>query len=235
MDAAHLRRGGQTANARWGNSAAILTGDYLFARASDIVADLGPECVRIQARTFSRLVQGQLSETVGPGECEPVSHYLAVVADKTGSLIATSAQLGARMSGAGEKAERLLAAFGERIGVAFQLSDDVLDVASEATQSGKAPGTDLRAGVPTLPVLLALRADDAAAGFLRRLLDSDLSDDDVLAEALQVLRGSPAMATARREVAERAETARRLLDPLPDIPARAALAALCDLVVSRTG
>ena len=101
MDEAELRRGSDSANARWGNTVAILVGDLLFARASDIVAELGPEFVQLQARTFSRLVQGQIAETVGPADGQdPLDHYLQVVADKTGSLIATSALFGAKLSGA---------------------------------------------------------------------------------------------------------------------------------------
>src|SRR3712207_9380742 len=100
MDEAVVRRGAPSANSRWSNSIAILTGDLLFARASDLVADLGPEAVRIQARTFERLVTGQIRETVGPqpGE-DAVAHHLAVLADKTGSLVATSARFGPGLAG----------------------------------------------------------------------------------------------------------------------------------------
>ena len=99
MDEAPLRRGAPSANARWDNTVAILTGDFLFARASDLLADLGPEAVRIQARTFERLVTGQIRETVGPADGQdPLDHYLSVLADKTGSLIATSGRFGAMLS-----------------------------------------------------------------------------------------------------------------------------------------
>ncbi|HSK27904.1 MAG TPA: polyprenyl synthetase family protein [Jiangellales bacterium] len=235
MDEAALRRGAPSANARWSNSVAILTGDYLFARASDIVADLGPECVRLQARTFERLVRGQLRETVGPPEgADPLEHYLSVLADKTGSLIATSARFGAMLSGAGPEVVDVVTRYGERIGVAFQLADDVLDIASESTESGKTPGTDLREGVPTLPVHYALRSDDPGDSRLRRLLSAPVTDDDVHAEVLDALRAHPAMEQARREVARWAGEARDTLDPLPDGPARRALQALCDGVVDRT-
>ena len=156
MDEADLRRGAQSANARWDNSVAILTGDFLFARASEIVADLGPAAVKIQSQTFARLVQGQIRETVGPRDGDdPLRHYLSVVADKTGSLIATSARFGARVSGADPETEHVLTEFGEEIGTAFQLSDDIIDVASDGEDLGKTPGTDLREGVPTLPTLMA--------------------------------------------------------------------------------
>jgi len=235
MDEAQLRRGSASANARWGNSIAILTGDYLFARASDIVADLGPDAVRIQARTFARLVHGQIRELVGPGTQEdPITHYLSVVADKTASLIATSARFGAMLSGAGEQVERQLTDIGERIGTAFQLSDDVLDVVSESPGFGKTPGTDLREGVATLPALLARRSSGSADGRLLELLDSDLADDSRHAEALALLRAHPSLDEAREVVRRQADAARELLADLPDLPARAALASLCDLVVTRT-
>jgi len=235
MDEADLRRGAKSANARWDNSVAILTGDFLFAQASEVIADLGPDAVRIQARTFARLVEGQIRETVGVREGEdPLAHYLQVVADKTGSLISTSARYGAMMSGAGSRVEALLTEFGERIGSAFQLSDDVIDIASETGQSGKTPGTDLREGVPTLPVLIARTSGDPGDERLLHLLDSDLTDDARHAEALELLRAHSAVEEARAAVSRSADEARKLLQELPDNPARQALAGLCDLVVTRT-
>ncbi|MGW6281032.1 polyprenyl synthetase family protein [Kribbella sp. NPDC055071] len=238
MDEAALRRGSSTANARWDNSVAILSGDWLFARASDLVADLGPEAVRIQARTFGRLVEGQIRETLGVGEGQdPLKHYLSVVADKTGSLIATSALFGARYAGASEEIQESLRAFGEEIGVAFQLADDILDIASESGQSGKTPGTDLREGVPTLPVLIfRAQADPTDPGDARllELLDSDLSADDLLAETLDLLRAHPAFSQAEDDVRRRAADARKLLADLPEGPPRDALETLCDLVVTRS-
>src|SRR5262249_2762474 len=196
MDEATVRRGAASANARWGNTLAILTGDFLFARASDVLAGLGPEAVRIQARTFARLVSGQIRETVGPGEGDPVEHYLSVLADKTGTLSATPALVGARLAGADRGAVDGLRRYGETIGVAFQISDDLLDVASDPAESGKTPGTDLREGVRTLPVLYALASSDPAEARLRDLLAGPLTDDARHAEALRLLRISPAMATA---------------------------------------
>jgi heptaprenyl diphosphate synthase len=236
MDEALLRRGAASANSRWGNTVAILTGDFLFARASDILADLGPEAVRLQARTFERLVQGQIRETVGPeGDDDPVEHYLRVVADKTGSLIGTSGRFGAMLAGAGEQVIEVVTRFGERIGVAFQLSDDLLDVAAESAASGKTPGTDLREGVPTLPVLLLRRSAAPADAELLAALDGDLSDDTVLETLLAALRAHPVMGEARAVLKSWADDARSTLAPLPDGPAKAALEALCAFVVGRTG
>ncbi|HKC28275.1 MAG TPA: polyprenyl synthetase family protein, partial [Jatrophihabitans sp.] len=221
MDEAAVRRGAASANARWDNTVAILTGDFLFSRASNILADLGPWAVRLQARTFERLVIGQIHETVGPQDgADPIAHYLGVLADKTGSLIATAAEFGAHFAGAGPDVVQRLRAFGEQIGVAFQLSDDILDIASDSAQSGKTPGTDLREGIPTLPVLYALNATDVAGSRLRELVSAPLVDDDAHAEALQLLRASDAMGEARATLHSYAETARATLTGLPDVPVR---------------
>ncbi len=236
MDEARLRRGAASANARWDNTVAILTGDFLFARASGILADLGPEAVRIQAATFERLVTGQIHETVGPVEgADPLAHYLQVVADKTGSLIATSGRFGAMLSGADDTTTRALTEFGEQIGVAFQLSDDLLDVLSDSDESGKSPGTDLREGIATLPVLHVQRAADRADARLLELVGRPLVDDAEHAEALELVRSHPVIGQVRDDLAQRADGARRLLNPLPDGAAKQALASLCDVVVERTG
>jgi heptaprenyl diphosphate synthase len=235
MDEALVRRGTISANARWSNTIAILTGDFLFSRASDLLADLGPEAVRIQARTFERLVQGQIRETTGPNDgADPLEYYLQVVADKTGSLIATSARFGAMFAGAPESVVEVMIRYGERIGVAFQLSDDLLDVTSDATGFGKTPGTDLREGVVTLPVLHARRSIDPADARLLELLDGDLTDAGRHRETLGLLRSHPAIEAARADLDRWASDARSTLVPLPDGPAKRALEALCDFVVART-
>jgi heptaprenyl diphosphate synthase len=236
MDEADVRRGALSANSRYGNAVAILTGDFLFSRASNLLADLGPEAVRIQARTFERLVIGQIHETVGPPEgADAVEHYLGVLADKTGSLIATAAEFGARFAGASADVTASLCEFGEQVGVAFQISDDILDIASESVESGKTPGTDLREGVPTLPVLYALRSTDADGRRLRALVAKPLRDDAEHAEALQLLRTSDALVQARKTLQSYADAARAVLVKLPDVPAREALEAVIDLVIDRTG
>jgi heptaprenyl diphosphate synthase len=236
MDEATVRRGAPSANARWDNTVAILTGDFLFSRASNLLADLGPWAVRLQAQTFERLVIGQIAETVGPVDgAEPIAHYLRVLEDKTGSLIATAAEFGAHYAGVSPGVTESLRVFGEQIGVAFQISDDVLDIASESTDSGKTPGTDLREGVATLPVLYALRSDDAAGQRLRSLVSRPIVDDAEHAEALHLLRTSGALAEARTTLRGYADTARATLADLPDLPARAALELLADVVIERTG
>jgi heptaprenyl diphosphate synthase len=235
MDEAELRRGADAAHLRWGNHVAILTGDWLFSRSSELTARLGADAVRIQAQTFTRLVEGQILETVqpGPGE-DPLAHYLDVVAGKTGSLIATSARYGARFGGATPEVEEALTAYGEIVGSAFQLSDDILDIASDSGESGKTPGTDLREGVPTLPVLMARASADPADARLRELLDGDLTDDDRHAEALRLLRAHPALAQARDYVVNQAHEAKAHLAVVPPGPVRDALEAFADLVAVRT-
>ena len=235
MDEADLRRGAESANARWDNHVAILTGDFLFSKSSELTASLGAEAVRIQAQTFTRLVEGQILETLGPGpDDDALQHYLRVVAGKTGSLIATSARYGAMFSGASPEVVEALTAYGEKVGVAFQLSDAILDIASESAESGKTPGTDLREGVPTLPVLIARKSEDPADARLLELLAGDLTDDALHAEALGLLRAHPALAAARDYVATEANDAKRLLAVLPEGSVRTALENFADLVADRT-
>ncbi|MDN5660231.1 MAG: polyprenyl synthetase family protein, partial [Brevibacterium aurantiacum] len=152
MDDAPVRRGAPAAHEVWGNSVAILTGDLLFSKASGVTAKLGPEAVRVQAETFERLVLGQLNEFAGPPEdTDAIEHYIQVLADKTGSLIATSAQFGVMFSQADQALAEPVRIFGERVGIAFQLADDIIDLTTTSSVSGKTPGTDLRERVPTLP------------------------------------------------------------------------------------
>ncbi len=204
MDDAPLRRGAPSAQTVWGNSAAIITGDVLVARASQLVAALGPEAVLAHARTFERLCMGQLHETLPrPTGTDPVAHYIQVLADKTGSLIAVSARYGAMLTRAGAQAERIVEEFGERIGVAFQLADDVIDLTSDSATTGKTPGTDLREGVDTMPVLLLRQAlaagelDAAGQAILASLSGGDLGDDAVLASVVERLREHPVLARTR--------------------------------------
>jgi len=239
MDSAPLRRGAPAAHEVWGNSVAILTGDLLFARASATVAGLGPEAVRIQAATFERLCLGQLHETVGPRPDEDhVAHYLQVLADKTASLIATSARFGAMFSGCRPEVVAIVSAFGEKIGVAFQLADDVIDLTSDGETTGKTPGTDLRERVPTMPALL-LRAraasPDATAADreVLALLDSDLTTDDALARAVAALRVHPVVEETRGRAVALARSAVLELDALDDGSVKDALVSFADALVDR--
>ena len=138
MDEAPKRRGVDTAQTIWGNSVAILTGDLIFSRASLLVSELGTRPMKIQAQTFERLVLGQLYETTGPREHQDIlDHYIAVIEGKTGSLIAAAGEYGSLLSGASEETVQIMARYGELVGVAFQLADDVIDIVSDGASSGK--------------------------------------------------------------------------------------------------
>jgi heptaprenyl diphosphate synthase len=235
MDEARLRRGVESANDRWGNTVAILTGDYLFAKVSALLADIGPEAVRLQASTFERLVIGQIMETQGPQNGEDaLSHYLQVVADKTGSLIAASARFGAMVSGASNDIKETLTVFGEKIGIAFQLADDVIDIASESHQSGKTPGTDLREGVPTLVTLNVMKSTRAEDRELIKLLKAPIKDEAVVAQVLSDLRTHPALQESRDQLQQIARDARKALGPLPVNDVTGALFSLCEAIVDRS-
>ncbi len=239
MDEAEMRRGVPSAQNVWGNSVAILTGDLLFARASKLVANLGDGAIKLQADTFERLCLGQLHETIGPrpGD-DPIEHYLQVLADKTGSLIAAAAQMGVIFSRAPEEFSPPVVAFGEKIGVAFQLIDDVIDLA-EPEETGKAQGTDLRSGVATLPLLFLRRAaltDPDAAALLARI---ELSvgaepDDPELADAIADLRAHAVTAETLDEARRWAAEAVAALAPLPEGPVKLALTKFAEAVVERS-
>ncbi|MDT5012425.1 MAG: hypothetical protein QOH57_4042, partial [Mycobacterium sp.] len=236
MDEAQVRRGAPSANARWSNNIAILAGDYLFATASRLVSRLGPDAVRVIAETFAELVTGQMRETRGAAEhVDSVDHYLRVVHEKTGSLIAASGQFGATFSGASDDDIRRLSQLGGIVGTAFQISDDIIDIASDSDESGKTPGTDLREGVHTLPVLYALRETGPDADRLRELLSGSMDDDAHVAEALALLRVSPGMAKAKDTVARYAAQAHEEIEGLPQGAGRQALTTLVDYTVSRHG
>jgi len=235
MDEAPLRRGVESANSRWGNSVAILTGDYLFAKMSQILAELGPEAVKLQADTFERLVIGQIQETQGPGSNDSLEHYLQVVADKTGSLIATSLRFGAMFAGCNKEEIETLTEFGEKIGIAFQLADDIIDIASDSFDSGKTPGTDLREGIPTLVTLNAMKSNDPKDASLKLALSGPIKSEEKVQWVIQELRNHKAMGESRAQLQAIAKEARAALGPLPISETSTALFSLCDLVIDRVG
>jgi heptaprenyl diphosphate synthase len=234
MDDAVLRRGVISANKKWDNAVAILTGDYLFSKVSDMLADIGPEAVKLQAKTFERLVIGQIKET--QGKCEgltQIEHYMKVVADKTGSLIATSARFGALLSGANAQTVDSLTKFGEKIGVAFQVADDLLDISSDETASGKTPGTDLKEGVPTLVTLYVIAANNPADKDLIAKLKGPISEND-LSGVINQLRSHKALTDVKDYLAKVAKEANDLLVDLPEGSAKEALKSLTFALVNRS-
>lgn len=234
MDDAVLRRGVISANKKWDNAVAILTGDYLFSKVSDMLADIGPEAVKLQAKTFERLVIGQIKETQGKSEgLSQIDHYMKVVADKTGSLIATSARFGALLSGATPEVVEVLTKFGEKIGIAFQVADDLLDVTSTQTASGKTPGTDLKEGIPTLVTLYVIAANEPSDKDLISKLSGPISDEDLPKVILQ-LRNHKALKQVQEYLTKVANDANGLLVDLPEGPAKQALVNLTFALVNRS-
>lgn len=241
MDAADKRRGVPSAHAVWGNSVAILTGDLLFSRASQIMARYGDRAIRLQADTFERLVLGQMHETVGPQDGDDrVAFYLQVLSDKTGSLIAAAAQAGVIFSNGPEEYEAAMVTFGEKAGVAFQLLDDVIDLSADPDETGKVPGTDLRAGVPTMPYLVLSQRTDASARALRERIDAgvesiaDGADPSVLDDALAELREHEATQATLDLANAWSSEAVDALAPLPDGPVREALTRFAQAVADRS-
>ncbi|WP_394215655.1 polyprenyl synthetase family protein [Brachybacterium vulturis] len=239
MDSAPTRRGTDSAHALWGNNVAILTGDFLFARASGLSARIGSAAVRLHSETFERLCLGQLHETVGPkaGD-DPFAHYISVLSDKTASLLALAGGLGAMLSGAPEGTAEVMRRYGEKVGVAFQLADDVLDLESDAATSGKTPGIDLREGVPTMPTLLVRRRaaehPDARSVEIVERLDGDLSSDSSLAELVALLRADPALEETRQLAGRTADEAIAILAELPAGDVRDALEGFTTTLVRRS-
>jgi heptaprenyl diphosphate synthase len=234
MDEAPMRRGVKTAHEVWGNSVAIITGDLLFARASQLVAELGGDALKLQADTFERLCLGQLHETLGPqaGD-EPVAHYIQVLADKTGSLIATAAEMGIIYSGAENKYRQPVREFGEKIGVAFQLIDDVIDLQSDGLTSGKTQGTDLLAHVDTLPTLY-LRQIAATDPEARQLLaEVDSVNPETLKSVIAKLKHHEVTNRTFEEAKRWAGEAVAALESLPEGAAKQAMIAFAEAVIDR--
>ncbi|MFJ3928186.1 polyprenyl synthetase family protein [Streptomyces sp. NPDC090022] len=248
MDGAATRHGVPSAHARFGERAAVLGGDWLLVRAAQLAADLGPAAVHLNAQAAGRLVAGQLRELAGPGPDEdPVTHYFHVAAGKTAALLAMSLGIGAVQAGAPAPAIAALTEYGDQLGIAFQIADDLLDLRAPAELTGKERGKDLLAGVASLPVLLAREgagpdgstASDSsgvegADAELRALLAAGPVPPADLPRALDLFERSGALAETEAVMHRRLDRARTALCVLPDLPARRALLALCDYVALRT-
>lgn len=236
MDEADQRRGAESANARWSNSVAILAGDYLFAVASDLMADLGTDTVRHFARTFRELVTGQMRETVGmPEGTDAVEHYMKVIEEKTGVLIASAGYLGALHAGAAPEHVEAVARFGRHVGQVFQIVDDIIDIYSATEDSGKTPGTDLREGIFTLPVLYALREETPVGERLREILTGPVKDDALVEEALELIRRSGGRARAEEAVERCVALGEQELAQLPAGDVTDALRHLMTFALQRLG
>ncbi|MFD5226465.1 polyprenyl synthetase family protein [Microbacterium sp. NPDC058342] len=241
MDGADTRRGVPAAHGVWGNNVAILTGDILFSRASQIMSRYGERAMRLQADTFERLVLGQMHETVGAQQGDdPIGFYLQVLADKTGSLIAAATQGGVIFSDAPAEFEEPMRVYGEKVGVAFQLLDDVIDLSADAEETGKVPGTDLRAGVPTMPSLLLSTGTAPADVDLARRIEAgvariaDGEDPAILDGPLAELRDHAATARTLELARTWTTDAIAALEPLPKGTVRDALTRFADTLADRS-
>ncbi|MCQ9342631.1 polyprenyl synthetase family protein [Corynebacterium kozikiae] len=235
MDEAERRRGVESANSRWNNSVAILAGDILLAHASRLMSELGVETLAHFAETFGALVTGQMRETVGARGGDPIEHYLKVIEGKTGVLIASAGFLGALHSDASAAHTKALQGFGAAVGMVFQIVDDIIDIFSNPEESGKTPGTDLREGVFTLPVLYALAEDTEVGEQLRGLLTGPLTNDADVERALTLLGQSTGRERALADVRRYLDEADRHLADLPDLPVTHALRQLAHYTVERVG
>ena len=235
MDEAELRRGVDSANARWDNSVAILAGDILFAHASRLMSELDTHTVGHFAQTFQDLVTGQMRETIGAEDRDPVEHYMDVIREKTGVLIASSGYLGAYHAGASEEHCDALQRIGMAVGMIFQIVDDIIDIFSDHEQSGKTPGTDLREGVFTLPVLYALEEDSEVGEELRGLLTGPLTEDKDVERALELLGRSQGRQRALDDVHRYFADAEAQIGRLPDCAATDALRLLAGYTIRRVG
>jgi heptaprenyl diphosphate synthase len=238
MDQARTRRGVPSANALWGNSAAVLAGNWLLSKAARLAAELGADSMRLQAKVTNRLVAGQMRELTGPTDGEdPLSHYFAVVAGKSAALISMALQVGAVRTGAPDQVVQALAEYGEHLGTAFQIADDILDITSSSEISGKEQGKDLAVGVVSLPVLLALADEGPEAAELRELLAANALAADPggpgLPRAVGLLHRTGALAEAEAMMDARLLRARAALTRLPAGPATQVLHSLCDFVARR--
>ena len=240
MDEASKRRGVTAAHKVWTNSVAILAGDLLFARAGSLGVALDEAAVRRQTETFERLVLGQMRETVGPSDTEdPIEHYLSVLEDKTGSLIALAGELGLSQSEGPEEYIPAIQGFGEKIGVAFQLVDDVLDLSADEQETGKKAGTDIRRGVATLPMLFL--AHDAVGDETSATLFEDLEkgregllSDDEFSRAIERLNSHSATRRTMDFARQVADEAIAHLSELPRDLISQGLERFADQVVKRT-
>jgi heptaprenyl diphosphate synthase len=235
IDEADRRRGVTAAHVTWSNTVSILTGDFLLARASELSAGLGIEVTRIMARTIADLCAGQIREVQGSADARlhhlpPVTdgreHYLATIGEKTASLIAASCRIAAVVSRQDAAAEDALGDYGWHLGMSFQLADDVIDVVADPGESGKVRGTDLREGVRTLPVLLALEAEGPDSRFAALV---ERTDPDAVDELLAVLDTHPAIELARDAARMEAVKAKRALGHFADDGDDAVLAGLAYL------
>jgi len=230
MDEAESRRGVSSVNARWGNLVAILAGDFLLARASEIAASLGTEVAGLLAATIGRLCTGQVREVRTAFDSNRTeAAYLESIADKTGALMAASCRIGAITARLPRGHIEALTSYGQQVGMVFQIVDDILDVVATDEQLGKPAGNDLIEGVYTLPVIRALADSDGAAD-LAALLGGPIDRDDA-ERARTIIRSDGSVGAAKDVARLYAKEAAAVLDGFPDSPVVAALRGVGDHLI----
>jgi heptaprenyl diphosphate synthase len=227
IDQTVTRRGVPTVHSKWGVEVAVLSGDYLFACGCGLGAEAGGEVPAILARAIAEVCEGQIVETASVGDtARTVEQYMATIGGKTAALFRAACELGATTSDADAQARAALVDYGEALGLAFQMVDDLLDITGDADVLGKEPGTDLKEGVFTLPILLALEREPELKAWLsdgRRLLS----------DVLPVLERSRALEDALAAAGGQAQRARAALGRLPEGPWRSALEKVVDSVMAQ--
>ena len=228
VDGSGMRRGKQTANLIWGNPASVLVGDFLFSRAFELMVEDGSlKVLRILSHASAVIAEGEVEQLTAQRRIETdEEQYLTIISAKTAALFAAACRVSPVVSEADEDVELALESYGKHLGIAFQLTDDVIDYASDAAVMGKGVGDDFRDGKMTLPVILAYaRADDSERAFWRAAISGDRVSDADLAHAVTLLRSSGALA----DTVERARHyGRRAVDALASFPASKAKAALVE-------
>ena len=215
MDESDVRRGVETVNAKWGNLQAILAGDFLLAKASEIAASLGTEVAGLLARTIGRLCEGQILELRHTyNVARPMDAYLASIDGKTASLYGTAARIGGLVSGFDRAHIDALTAFGDAYGMVFQVVDDILDVTATDEQLGKPAGHDMVEGVYTLPVILTLAAGGSAASELNGILGKPL-DHAEREKVLDIVRSNGGVKKAIEQARSFVSKAHEACDALP--------------------
>ncbi len=234
VDESDLRRGQQSAHAVWGNAASVLVGDFLYSRSFQMMVGLDSmRVMQVLADTTNTIAEGEVQQLLNMGDPEVDQvRYMQVIENKTAKLFEAACKLAAIISGQPAEIEQALALYGNRLGSAFQIADDVLDYKGEAGTMGKNAGEDLAEGKPTLPLILAR---DRCNEMERALLDAAIRDGgaDDLDPVLAIIEKTDSINSAMEIARKHAFEARQAIGILPGSPWRAALEQLADYSVSR--
>jgi octaprenyl-diphosphate synthase len=234
VDESDLRRGQQSAHAVWGNAASVLVGDFLYSRSFQMMVGLDSmRIMEVLAETTNTIAEGEVQQLLNMGDPEVSQlRYMQVIENKTAKLFEAACKLAAIISGQESEIENALAVYGNRLGAAFQIADDVLDYTGDAETMGKNAGDDLAEGKPTLPLIIARERCDKNE---RELLDTAISDGGVddLDSILAIIRDTGSLTSAMDVAKTQANEARQAIAALPDSPWRRALESLADYSVSR--